>query len=182
MSELVSTTVGNCWLGYAALSPYARAGSAVSSEAQMVSKAASAVVNCAERSQALFGDKTAAISELMTLANECAKVDWDGNGASAIRSTAVSRAMDFIRALPRDVPLPEFASEPDGSVSLDWIQSRHRIFSVSAGEGNRLAYAWLDGADQGHGVARFDGQFVPPRILEGILSIVDHGKTFLWSA
>ncbi len=81
-------------------------------------------------------------------------------------------AADFIRALPGNVPLPEFAWEPDGAISLDWIPSRHRMFSVSIGEGNRLPYAWLDGADTGHAVATFDGVTVPARILEGIRRIM----------
>jgi len=43
------------------------------------------------------------------------------------------------------------------------------------GPNDRLAYAWLDGTDKGHAVARFDGERVPDRILEGI-------KVFLQSA
>jgi hypothetical protein len=78
-------------------------------------------------------------------------------------------AAEFIRVLPEDVPLPEFAPEPDGSLSLDWIQSRHRLFTLSVAPNIRLPYAWVDGADSGHGVARFDGETVPPRILDGIL-------------
>jgi hypothetical protein len=77
-----------------------------------------------------------------------------------------------VRALPDGIPLPEFAPEPDGSISLDWILSRNRLFSVSIGHSSRLAFAWLDGADNGHGVARFDGQNVPPRVLEGIKCII----------
>ena len=30
----------------------------------------------------------------------------------------------IIRILPNDIPLPTFASEPDGAISLDWLQSR----------------------------------------------------------
>lgn len=82
-----------------------------------------------------------------------------------------------MRVLPGYVPLPEFAPEPDGSVSLDWTESRHRRFTLSIGGSNRVAYAWLDGADKGHGVVRFDGTSIPPRVLEGIGSIVNHGNT-----
>ncbi len=38
--------------------------------------------------------------------------------------------------------------------------------SLSTGHGHRLAYAWLDGFGKGHAVAHFDGQNVPPRVLE----------------
>ena len=88
----------------------------------------------------------------------------------------------MVRALPGEVQLPEFAPEPDGSVSLDWIQSRNRMFTLSVGSGPRLAYAWLDGADKGHGVAAFDGSNVPTRVLEGICSIMNHGNTLLRAA
>jgi len=181
MPEPVSvTTLGICYLaGYAALNVYARGGSAISFEAQAAQKAATAVVEAAERSQALFGEKAAALSQLRALANECAEQDWDGNEASAIDPLAVFMAEGFVRAMPDSLPLPEFAPEPDGSISLDWIQSRNRLFSLSIGAANRLAFAWLDGSDKGHAVSRFDGQTVPPRILDGIEAIVNHGHTSL---
>lgn len=158
--------------GFGALYSFARAGSAVSSEAQSVRRAMDSVVNSMERSQALFGDKASAISQIWTLANECAEDGWDGYDALPSNRLAVYHAVAFIRALPVGVPLPEFAPEPDGSISLDWIQSRNRLFSLSVGPSNRLAYAWLDGTDKGHAVARFDEESIPPRILEGIKAIV----------
>ena len=162
--------------GLAALYPLARAGSAVSNEAQTVQQAARTVMNAVEQSQALFGNKAMAISQIWALANECEEPGWDGDGALAIDHVSVFNAVAFIRALPDGVALPECAPEPDGSISLDWIQSRNRLFSLSVGRSNRLAYAWLDGADKGHAVARFDGENVPPRILEGIDAIITGGN------
>lgn len=174
MPEPVSTTLGICWLSYAAIQGYARGGSAVSAAAQSVQKAAIAMVESAERSQVLFGEKAEALSRLHALALECAEDNWDGNDASAINPMAVTITGDFIRALPESVPLPDFAPEPDGSISLDWMESRSRVFSLSIGSSFRLPYAWLDGTDKGHGVARFDGGTVPKRILEGIAAILPH--------
>jgi hypothetical protein len=156
--------------------PYALAleRSAVSTEARAVRQAASEVVERAERTRT-FGRKAEAISQIWALANECASHDWNGEGALPIGQLAVFEAAAFIRALPEGIPLPEFAPEPDGSISLDWIWSRSRIFSVSVGPSDRLAYAWLDGTDKGHAVARFDRERIPDRILEGI-------KGFLQSA
>ena len=114
-----------------------------------------------------------AILQIHALASECAKQDWDGNGARAVARTAVLLSEAFVLAIPDGVPLPEFAPEPDGSISLDWIQSRSRLFSVSVGAGGRLAFAWLDGANRGHGTALFDGKRVPPEILEGVKRIVN---------
>jgi len=159
-----------------------RTGSAVSTEAQTIRSSAFAVVESAELSMALFGDKAVAISGLRMLANECAEENWDGNGAYPLHPIAVLLAEEFLRALPDDFPLPEFAPEPDGSISLDWIQSRTRLFSLSIGPSQRLAYAWLDGSDKGHAVSRFDRQQIPARILQGIREIVNHGHASLRAA
>lgn len=168
-------------LGYTSLYPYAYGSSAISSEARAVREAVSAVVESSERSQVLFGEKSVAISQIVSLAKECAETDWDGNEAAPIDQAAIHTAVKFIRALPNDVPLPEFAPEPDGSISLDWIRSRNRLFSLSIGSTNRLAYAWLDGSDRGHGVAQFDGERIPSRVIEGILGIMNHGNVTLGS-
>ncbi len=182
MPETVSRLGLCCLAGYAALNAYARGGTAISSESKEARQAASAVVDHVERSQALFGQKAAAISQLKALANECAEEGWDGAGAHAVSSLAESMAEAVIRALPDGFPLPEFAPEPDGSVSMDWIQCRNRLFSLSVGTSYRLAYAWLDGADKGHAVARFDGESIPPRVLEGIKGIMNHGNALLRAA
>jgi hypothetical protein len=159
-------------LGYAALGIYSQQGSAVSLEAERVGQAASTLVRAAESSVALFGELSSAISRLHELANDCAQDDWDAAGAVALESAAVANAERFLRALPEGVPMPECSPEPDGSVSLDWAESRWRLFSVSVSSSNRLAFAWLDGSDQGHGVARFDGMAVPERVLMGLRLIV----------
>jgi len=176
MPEPVSTTVGIYCLGYAALNAYARQGSAVSQEAAALTRAASALVRSAEDSQSLFGRKSAFLSGLRALAAECSEADWDGEAAAPVDGAALASAEAFIRALPEEIPLPEYAPEPDGSLSLDWILSQKRLFSLSIGSGNRLAYAWLDGSDKGHGVSSFDGVSVPTRVLSGIQSIVGHAS------
>lgn len=162
--------------GIAALHSLARAGSAISTEAQTVRQAASDVVDYVERSQALFGNKAAAIAQVWALANECAQTDWNGEGALPVSQPAVFQAIAFIRALPDAMQLPEFAPEPDGSISLDWIQSRNRLFSLSVGASNRLPFAWLDGTDKGHSVVHFDGEVVPERILKEIMAITNRGN------
>jgi hypothetical protein len=168
--------------GQLALQRLAGGSSAISPEAHAVRKVATQVAESAERSVALFGEKTAALSELSAVTAECAEPDWDGHGAAAIAPIAILLTERFVRALPEGVPLPEFTPEPDGSISLDWIRSRNRLFSLSIGRSNRLAYAWLDGADKGHGVITFDGQNVPPRVLEGIKGIVGQGHAGLRAA
>ena len=165
------STVG-LLVGYTMLNAAARGGSAVSQEARAVQCSAFAVVAKTEESIALFGEKANAISQVWSLASECAEGDWNGEGAEAIDEIAATLAIDFIRALPDRMSLPESSPEPDGAISLDWIESRHRLFSISVGPRNRLAYAWIDGSDRGHGVASFDGETIPPRILQGITEII----------
>ncbi len=181
MPEPFSTALSLC-PGYAILNGYRRNDSATSPEAKSAVSAVSELIKSAENSQALFGAKSVALSELQNMAEECSNDDWDGNGALGIDSFALWNAEEFVRALPNDFPLPEFAPEPDGSISFDWIQSRYRMFSLSIGPDNRLAYAWLDGNDKGHGVVQFDGVTVPPRILSEIQPIVNNGKPTLRAA
>ncbi len=166
-------------MGYHALHEFSRSGSAVSSEADAVRRATATVAIAAERSQALFGRKALAVEQLLALESECAEEGWDGHDAVPINPLAVLKAQRFLRALPDRMPLPEFAAEPDGSISLDWMPSRHRLFSVSIGPGDRLAFAWLDGTDSGHGVAFFDGQTVPQPVLVGIELTI--GSALVWA-
>lgn len=118
-----------------------------------------------------------AIANLWALATDCGESGWDGANAAAIDRNAVSNAQMFVRSLPAGFPPPEFTANPDGSVSLDWIESRNRVFSISISAGSKLAYAWLDGNDKGHGIAQFDGQRIPIRVLEGIHGILSNGNT-----
>jgi hypothetical protein len=170
MYRIVPAVVGLS--GQLALQALVGGGSAVSPEADTVHKAATKVAESTEQSIALFGAKAVALSQLAAMAAECADDGWDGDVAVGIDPVALSSAKRLVRALPDDVPVPEFSPEPDGSISLDWIRSRTRLLSLSIGRSDRLAYAWLDGTDKGHGVARFDGRNVPSRVLEAIEGIV----------
>jgi hypothetical protein len=125
-----------------------------------------------ERSVALFGRNAAAISEIWSLFAEHGRAGWDGDDAAPLSPAAAMLAVRLIRVLPPDLPMPDFACEPDGSISLDWLLSRTRVFSLTAGMTDRLAYAWLDGTDRGYGVARFDDERIPNRILDALREIV----------
>lgn len=160
-------------MGLAPLYALARQGTAVSQEARVVQRAASHAVHFVERSRALFGSKANAISELWTLANDCSQEGWDGGDARPVDPAAVYRAIELLRALPDRLPLPEFAAEPDGAISLDWIRSRNRLLSVSVSASDRLAFAWLDGTDRGHGVVRLGEGAVPSRLIGAIAEIMD---------
>lgn len=176
MLEPVSTAKGLMWLDQSALYAFARSSSAISAEAQTVSVAASDLLANSERSQFLFGGKMTAITQLNGIARDCQIEGWDGYGAMPIEVAAVRQAKNFVHILPDDLPQPELAPEPDGSISLDWIDSRNRLLSLSIGLSDRISYAWLDGTDKGHGVVRFDGTRVPPRLLSEIRRIILDGN------
>ena len=182
MHRPLATVLSVYCFGSAPLNEWAQPGSAVSSEASAIRHLAVGLMKFGERSQSLFGAKAIALSSLNTLANECSAPGWDGHDASAIESIALHQAEALVRALPDGVPMPEFAPEPDGSISLDWIESRNRVFSISIGRSHRLAYAWLDGTDKGHAVARFDGSKIPPRLLEAIRSFGRDANAFFRAA
>lgn len=171
MFEPVSGLVG-LGMSYAGILGASRRNTSVSTEGAYVSQAASAAMEWRERSLSLFGTRASAIARIWNVAQECAAADWDGAGALAIDPAAALLATSIIRALPEDVDLPEVAPEPDGALSLDWVQSSRRLISISAGQTDRIAFAWLDGTNSGHGVERFDGVSLPPRIVSEIRSVL----------
>lgn len=168
--------------GHTVIYPYARTGTAVSDEAHTIQKAASEAALATERSQALFGARQNLLGELWVIAEDCSQDGWDADGAVAVSAGALKRAEDLVRTLPEGIPLPEVAPEPDGSLSMDWIRSPYRLYSLSIGPANRLAYAWLDGTDKGHGVVGFDGITLPSRVMSDIQRIMVDDDAALGSA
>lgn len=151
-------------------------GTAISPEAGAVRRSATAARESIEQSIALFGQQADCISEIFAAAAEHSQPDWNGEGADPVSLLAADRAVTFIRAVPRGFPMPEIAPESDGSISLDWIYGRSRILSISVGVSERLAFAWIDGTDRGHAVARFDGDRIPPLILDRIRETMGHAS------
>lgn len=160
--------------GYSAAVSMSRPCSAVSPEAESVRQNTSAVIENAKRSEALFGRNSECISNLIALAEECIQTNWDGYGAQPVSAQSLNNAIALITSLPDNLPMPECSIEPDGEISLDWLPAPHRTLSISAGSSNRLPYAWSDGTDRGHAVAKLeDGRF-PARILAEIKRFALH--------
>lgn len=158
---------------YPGLASYVRLSNAVSEEAASAAGAARMIYEASRGSEALNGAKARALDELAVLAEECANPDWDAHGALPLNPRALFLAEQLIAALPDGLEVPEVGAEPDGSISLDWMVSPTRVLSVSIGQTNRLAYAWLLGTDREHGVIGFDGAQVPGRLIQKILYITD---------
>jgi hypothetical protein len=167
MPESLSTTI------------LARLRNAVSSPAEELDKKLAAVLAAAQQSRALFGTRSDAISAIWSVASEAAEDDWNGEGAFGVDPVAASNAVGFIQTLPDSVAMPEISPDPDGALSLDWIESRTRAFSISVGRNRSLAFAWLDGTARGYGVVSFDGEDVPTRVLDEVSKIRIDGVSFL---
>ena len=144
---------------------------AISPEARAVRERAQQVARSGEESVALFGAKQAALAQLSDLVRE-SREQAEHEDQQPVSHAAAAWARAFILALPDNVPLPELAAEPDGSISLDWIRSRTRMVSVIVEATAGLPYAWIDGAERGRGVADFDGVTVPSRLLADIRRIM----------
>lgn len=177
MYRLVPTIVATSHLALAMAG-----SSALSREAHIVSEAATEFVKLAERSEALSGDKNAVFSDLAELGTDYADRGWDGGNAAPIDPVTMFFVRRFIHALPDDIPMPELAPEPDGSVSLDWSKSRSRLFSLSIGPSNRLAFAWLDGGDKGYATAQFSGADIPSLVLDQIRKLLGNARAPLRAA
>lgn len=106
------------------------------------------------------------VKTLNVIGAECAEADWDGYGAKAVSGDVILRAKAIVHPLPGSIPAPEISAEPDGQISFDWLPSRTRTFSLSIGAGERLAYAWIDGASRGKGTETLTAETLPPRILD----------------
>src|SRR5437763_10501754 len=99
MSEAFST------LELAAMYVAVRMGTAISPAAVNVRKNASAIIVSTERSQALFGDKANAISQVWSIVREHAVENWNEDAAQPVDEVAGRNATEFVRLLPPDLPL-----------------------------------------------------------------------------
>jgi hypothetical protein len=163
--------------GLIVFSDYASSETGVSAAAVSLRESFNRFVAHQENSESLFGAKAQLISELRELAAECAAEDWDGYGALPIKRSVLLRAEAFIRALPDSIPAPEISAEADGQISFDWLPSRTRTFTLSVNAGNRLAYAWIDGANRGNAAEVFDSGCLPSRLLRELKQITADATT-----
>ncbi len=141
-------------------------GSAVSSVASHLQEMIASLFRSADDAQSLTGREAKFENELRAALDELVP----GDDQCAVSAAAVQRALQLVRALPPDVPVPGVAIDPDGEVALDWMPSRTRGFSISVGDSDRLAYALMDGSSHAHGVVRFTG-VVPALLLQQLVEL-----------
>lgn len=175
-------TIGACVLSALAIAGASDRGSGISDDAHAVRRAAMALEKSVENSASLFGEKASALSQLAAVVNTAIDESREFSGADLPDPLAVTRAADLLRALPKWSASPEFSVQPDGSIELDWMPAKTRIFSISVSTSNRLAFSWLNGSEITHGVAWFDGSTVPAAVLFYLQAIHSDGSATLRAA
>lgn len=84
----------------------------------------------------------------------------------------VLAALGFAALLPRSLPSPEIASDPDGEVSFDWSGPAGKMFSVSVSRNGRISFAGRFGATSKiHGTEQLS-EILPHEIVRGIQKVV----------
>ena len=112
------------------------------------------------------------IQELHNIYEGCGQPNWDGYGAKPVDLETYHESLRFIGYLPKDIPCPELAPEPDGEVSFEWYKNNQRLFSVSIGRNGELSYAGLYGINKAHG-AEFLGDELRKTIFENIKRVFE---------
>lgn len=118
-------------------------------------------------SQSVINIAHESLQELSNLLEECATENWDGYGALPIDLNSFNEAERFVRALPRTVPEPEVAVDPDGEISLEWYLKPRKVFSVSIGKRNEITYAGLYGPNKTYGREYFDSE-IPKAVFDNL--------------
>lgn len=133
--------------------------------AQRVSELAQGVFQSAT-GQRRLGDP---VSELAELMEQCMSDDWDGQGASAIPSSAFREALLILCLLPSSIPVPSVLPEPTGSIAFEWYRDPDRVFIVSVSGVKTIEYAAMFApGDESHGRTNFE-QSLPERLLRDLL-------------
>ncbi len=90
--------------------------------------------------------------------------NWDGYGALPVDCATYSQADHFLRALPRNIPLPEISADPDGQIAVDWRISPKKALAVSIGA-NQITFAAILGSGKVHGSDDL-GNEIPTLVLQ----------------
>lgn len=98
---------------------------------------------------------------------QASQSNWDGYDAQAAQPASVMKAVEFIDALPKNLPTPEIAVDPDGEISFDWYGGVRRQVSISVSPVGVLSYAGMFGSDYVRGKERLQGS-LPNHLLDYI--------------
>ena len=129
-----------------------------------------------------YDPRAVVLRALNTIERECAETNWDGYDGAAVQPLVVANVRRVLTLLPFGFPMPDLCPEPDGEVGLEWGTVPEHSLSLSIGCGTRVAYAWVHGAQRGHGVATLNEYRVPTAVLHLIGVILGHGRTTFGAA
>ena len=142
----------------------------ISEDANTVQKRISEIKEYFFQSETVGKWRREILRNLEEIKEECSVENWDGYGASPVKKDSYNEAVRFIEALPDSLPIPEVDVDPDGEIAFEWDMGRRKVFSVSVGSNNELAYAGLFGSNKSHGTEYF-GNKLPKVILDNILRV-----------
>jgi len=172
MPEPVTAIAIGLMAGGTMLTNLNRQNTSVSVSGEYVRAQAGRYKDYASQPVSLDTQRYSALTELHELIEEHSVVGWDGDQAPALSALTAENTRMFLSALPKDIPDPEFAVEPDdGAVSLEWYGGYRKVVSVSIHESQRLAFSALQGTDISNGAYRFDEEHIPATVLSTIREI-----------
>lgn len=91
------------------------------------------------------------IRALFNAAIEASAPDWDGFGASAVATSAVAHAIEFLDSLPTTVDQPDISIHPDGEVGFFWTRGNRNTVAVAVSPTGLISFASLRGHRRLHG-------------------------------
>lgn len=113
--------------------------------------------------QRRLGDPFGALEAIY---EECAALNWDGEGALPVSTATFEEAGNLLLTLPTTVPVPELFPERSGRIAFEWYKRPDYIYVLSTGGTKELEFAALFG--QGyeiHGKCPFSDA-LPSMILQ----------------
>ena len=110
-------------------------------------------------------------SAMKTIASECARLGWDGEGAAAVEAATLGNALRFVDALPMGLPEPDPGVHPDGELSFSWIGAKGHRLTLAIGPTGRLTYTFRRLPRKPNGT-EWMGDSIPDAILDHIRSFL----------
>lgn len=99
-------------------------------------------------------------AECRRIFHECRNASWDGYHAEPVSVEALETALQFLKTLPTDAPLPEVCPMPDGCLSFEW-RSEGGTLLAGISPGGRVDFAFVGIDDKRCGSEPLTGVFPP---------------------
>lgn len=146
----------------------------VSSDGQSIENTAREIASRSQESVALsHSERTHLTTELRRVISEYVEDAATDADLTLPPKLAFTRAREFFKALPMDLPDPELAIDPDdGAISLEWYGGYRKVASVSINGSQRLSFAMIDGANIMNGAYGFSEDKIPETVLSAIREIL----------